>query len=153
MPARASAPTDLPRAHHADASQAVRGPLSGLVAGPRAEHGNLAFTRALDNAVRLVDLVGVADQDGAQDSGFEIEFAGLRGSTPQPERYREGRVTQFRPQEGLSSHYVWSLLHEVDGTLWIGTFGGGLCRLRMVHSASVRSAPAAYSVSTSTSIR
>jgi len=25
---------------------------------------------------------------------------------------------------------VWSLLAEKDGTLWVGTFGGGLCRLR-----------------------
>lgn len=45
-------------------------------------------------------------------------------------RLKDGKTTQFKQADGLTSDYVWSLLADADGTLWIGTFGGGLCRWR-----------------------
>ena len=40
------------------------------------------------------------------------------------------RVTQYRAEDGVGSDTVWSLHPDPDGTLWIGTRGGGLTRLR-----------------------
>lgn len=45
-------------------------------------------------------------------------------------RWHDGKSTQLRKADGLPSDYVWSLLAEENGDLWISTFGGGLCRLR-----------------------
>lgn len=36
----------------------------------------------------------------------------------------------FRPTDDSRPHAVWSLLADVDGTVWAGTFRGGLLRLR-----------------------
>jgi signal transduction histidine kinase/ligand-binding sensor domain-containing protein len=41
---------------------------------------------------------------------------------------KDGRLTQFREKDGLSSDDVQSLKLEADGTLWVGTSGGGLNR-------------------------
>jgi signal transduction histidine kinase/ligand-binding sensor domain-containing protein len=37
--------------------------------------------------------------------------------------------TAFRTQDG-QAHVIWSLLAEDDGTIWVGTFRGGLLRFR-----------------------
>ena len=42
----------------------------------------------------------------------------------------DGNLTHFREAEGLSSDDVQSLKLDPDGTLWIGTSGGGLNRFR-----------------------
>ncbi|MBL9171016.1 MAG: hypothetical protein JNN07_25010 [Verrucomicrobiales bacterium] len=45
---------------------------------------------------------------------------------------RDGTTSVWRQRDGLPSDYVWSLLLDSEDSdiLWIGTFGGGLCRLR-----------------------
>ncbi len=40
------------------------------------------------------------------------------------------RFTEFRPDDALGRQPVWSLLSEPDGTIWAGTFRGGLLRLK-----------------------
>jgi signal transduction histidine kinase len=42
----------------------------------------------------------------------------------------DGTLRQFRKRDGLSSDFVQCLRLDSDGTLWIGTFGGGLNRLK-----------------------
>ncbi len=48
-------------------------------------------------------------------------------------RWRDGKLSQFRHSDGLSSDFVQCLHLESDGTLWIGTFGGGLDRFKNGH--------------------
>ena len=38
-------------------------------------------------------------------------------------------IEAFRPSDSITSQAVWSLLAEPDGTVWAGTFRGGLLRL------------------------
>src|SRR6267142_621458 len=42
----------------------------------------------------------------------------------------DGTLKHFTTMDGLSNDYVQSLRLEKDGTLWIGTAGGGLNRFR-----------------------
>jgi signal transduction histidine kinase/ligand-binding sensor domain-containing protein len=39
-------------------------------------------------------------------------------------------VTAFHPDDNKVPHTIWSLLAEEDGTVWAGTFSGGLLRFR-----------------------
>jgi signal transduction histidine kinase/ligand-binding sensor domain-containing protein len=39
-------------------------------------------------------------------------------------------ITAFHPNDSKTPHAIWSLLAENDGTVWAGTFRGGLLRLR-----------------------
>ncbi len=41
-----------------------------------------------------------------------------------------GRLTSLGPGDGLTSDTVWSLEEDAEGSLWIGSEGGGLLRLR-----------------------
>ncbi len=41
-----------------------------------------------------------------------------------------GKPTQISTTNGLSNNYVLSLLKDREGALWVGTDGGGLCRVR-----------------------
>ena len=43
---------------------------------------------------------------------------------------RTNRVTTFRASDALGSQPIWSLLAETNGTIWVGTFRGGLLRVR-----------------------
>ncbi len=43
---------------------------------------------------------------------------------------RMGSFTNFTTRDGLSSNIVWAVHEGRDGSLWIGTFGGGLNRLK-----------------------
>ena len=45
-------------------------------------------------------------------------------------RFKDGQLSQFLQGQGLASDFVWSLLAEEDGTVWIGTYGSGLCRFK-----------------------
>ncbi len=45
----------------------------------------------------------------------------------------EGRAIHWSESEGLGSNNIWSLHADCDGTLWIGTFDGGLARLKNGH--------------------
>jgi hypothetical protein len=42
----------------------------------------------------------------------------------------QGQQTHFGRQEGLSNEFIRSLYADHDGVLWIGTYGGGLNRLK-----------------------
>jgi ligand-binding sensor domain-containing protein len=42
---------------------------------------------------------------------------------------RDRVVERWSPQEGLSSRFARALYEDRDGTLWIGTYGGGLNRI------------------------
>jgi len=44
--------------------------------------------------------------------------------------WKEGRITRYTREDGLSSDFIWWLHPEGDGALWIGTYGGGLTRLK-----------------------
>jgi len=50
---------------------------------------------------------------------------------------KAGKARQFRKRDGLASDFVQCLKLETNGTLWIGTFGGGLSRLKEGHFANV----------------
>lgn len=50
---------------------------------------------------------------------------------------REGKLRQFRKQDGLNSDYVSGLYADADGTLWIGTLDNGLGRWREGRFASI----------------
>lgn len=43
---------------------------------------------------------------------------------------RDAIVERWTPEEGLSSRFARALHEAPDGTLWIGTYGGGLNRIR-----------------------
>lgn len=46
-------------------------------------------------------------------------------------RLVDGRVVErWTPQEGLSSRFARALYEDADGVLWVGTYGGGLNRIR-----------------------
>ena len=40
------------------------------------------------------------------------------------------KLTPFRPEDALAEQPIYSLLADTDGTLWAGTFRGGLLRFR-----------------------
>lgn len=44
-------------------------------------------------------------------------------------RWRQGKIANFRAHDVLSDNHVMSLLEDLEGSLWIGTDGGGLDRL------------------------
>ena len=50
---------------------------------------------------------------------------------------KTGRSQLYTTADGLSSNQIRSLVEDRDGTLWIGTFGGGLNALRNGHFFSV----------------
>ncbi len=41
-----------------------------------------------------------------------------------------GAVTSYHPTDTSGSQEIWSLLAEADGTVWVGTFRGGLLRFQ-----------------------
>lgn len=43
---------------------------------------------------------------------------------------RDGQFTDFTTEKGLSNNYVRAIYEDADGTLWIGTYGGGLNRFK-----------------------
>ena len=45
-------------------------------------------------------------------------------------RYRDGELTRYTMEDGLSSNMVVALHEDPDGVLWIGTGSGGLNRLK-----------------------
>jgi len=42
----------------------------------------------------------------------------------------DGKVDKFSPEAGLSSDEAFSLYCETDGTVWVGTYGAGLNRIK-----------------------
>lgn len=55
-----------------------------------------------------------------------VWFVGEYGAV----RLHEGRIVErWGPEQGLSSSFARALHEEADGTLWIGTYGGGINRI------------------------
>jgi signal transduction histidine kinase len=52
-------------------------------------------------------------------------------------RLQNGKLRQFLKADGLSSDYIQCLHIDQVGTLWIGTYGNGLCRYRDQHFDNV----------------
>lgn len=50
----------------------------------------------------------------------------------------EGKARHFSTAEGLSNDYVLALASDREGSLWVGTDGGGLNRLRREHFATIQ---------------
>jgi ligand-binding sensor domain-containing protein/signal transduction histidine kinase len=46
-------------------------------------------------------------------------------------RYQNGKFTLYTTADGLPHHRVLSILVDQNGILWIGTYNGGVCRLRL----------------------
>jgi two-component sensor histidine kinase/streptogramin lyase len=44
-------------------------------------------------------------------------------------KYRDGKQTLYTEAQGLSSNAITALSEDRDGNLWIGTSGGGVCKL------------------------
>jgi len=42
----------------------------------------------------------------------------------------DGKIVSFRPEDNHESGAIWSVLADADGTVWVGTFRGGLLRFR-----------------------
>lgn len=40
--------------------------------------------------------------------------------------FNEGSVNHYTSEDGISNACIWSLLEEEDGTLWVGSWGGGV---------------------------
>lgn len=55
-------------------------------------------------------------------------------------RYEDGRFERLRTLPGVGElpPYVWPMVEAPDGTLWIGTFGGGLYRLSADRASGAR---------------
>jgi signal transduction histidine kinase/ligand-binding sensor domain-containing protein len=62
----------------------------------------------------------------AQTRDGDLWFGGSNGLF----QLHNGTVIQWSEKNGLGSNNVWSLYADKDGTLWIGTFDGGLARLK-----------------------
>ncbi len=45
-------------------------------------------------------------------------------------RWKDGKVTTYMKKDGLAATQINALYEDTDGTLWIGTDGGGLTRFR-----------------------
>ena len=45
------------------------------------------------------------------------------------DRLKDGVVTHYGAAQGLPNDYVHSVFHDREHRLWVGTWGGGLCRL------------------------
>ena len=44
-------------------------------------------------------------------------------------KYHDGKQTLYTSAQGLSDNHIQSLAEDRDGNLWIGSFGGGVCKL------------------------
>jgi signal transduction histidine kinase len=62
----------------------------------------------------------------AQDAGGAIWI----GAAGQLWRFQSGRFTVFKLPSSLPNLRFWSLLTDPDGSVWVGTMGGGLLRWR-----------------------
>jgi signal transduction histidine kinase len=45
-------------------------------------------------------------------------------------RFKDGVFTNYTTEQGLSNNYVRDIYEDADGTLWVGTYGGGLNRFK-----------------------
>jgi signal transduction histidine kinase/ligand-binding sensor domain-containing protein len=52
------------------------------------------------------------------------------GSVGGLSHFQNGAFTHYTSREGLSNDYVRTIVEQDDGTLWIGTYGGGLNRFK-----------------------
>ncbi len=52
------------------------------------------------------------------------------GTTNGLSRFKDGAFTNLTTRESLSNGYVRAIYEDQEGTLWIGTYGGGLNRLK-----------------------
>ncbi len=50
----------------------------------------------------------------------------LAGHRRRLESFKNGVFQNYTTREGLSNDYVRAILEEPDGTLWLGTYGGGV---------------------------
>jgi len=60
---------------------------------------------------------------------FEAENR-LRGHEPICAAPESPEFTNFTTRDGLSNDFVREIIEDADDTFWIGTYGGGLVRLR-----------------------
>ena len=71
----------------------------------------------------------VEDQDGNLVVG--TRGAGIFWISP------EGQVASLSTNEGLSNNYIFSTVVDREGTLWVGTDGGGLNRIKRPHFTTI----------------
>ena len=45
-------------------------------------------------------------------------------------RISNGQMTSWSTREGLAANHVKAFYQDADGTMWIGTHGGGLSRFK-----------------------
>lgn len=82
--------------------------------------GNITGRRRLD----ALDGMRIASMVKASNGGYW--FVGDHGVL----RLQDGRVVErWTPQQGLSSRFARALYESPTGSLWIGTYGGGLDRI------------------------
>lgn len=66
----------------------------------------------------------------AEDKHGRIWIGGDDGILYQLDSIGEGRFMSNRPPDALPGEAIWSLLADEDGTIWVGTFRGGLLRFK-----------------------
>ncbi|HKX27431.1 MAG TPA: two-component regulator propeller domain-containing protein, partial [Blastocatellia bacterium] len=61
-----------------------------------------------------------------EDRGGSLWFGSNEGLA----RFKDGQFTTYTTREGLSHDFVFSIHEDAEGTIWIGTAGGGLNRFK-----------------------
>ena len=60
-------------------------------------------------------------------------------------RFRQGKLTIFKPGSGTSRNAIWAIYPDADGALWLGTNSGGLIRFKNGKFCTISSRDGLYS--------
>lgn len=89
------------------------------------------LARYIGQHFQLVKLEGTLLNDVPADCLYAGREGGLWiGTRGGLGYYHDGHLTTYTTRDGLSNNFVLSLYEDPEGTLWIGTSGGGLNRLK-----------------------
>jgi signal transduction histidine kinase/ligand-binding sensor domain-containing protein len=85
-------------------------------------HGNLWFGTSEGGLIKYD-----GNRVKAIEMGTEISDSAKADLQKVNGRYVES-LTRYTQNDGLSNDNIWDMFEDKDGIIWIGTFGGGLCK-------------------------